>query len=73
MSTADLINIQNMTAHREGLLQTWLNFGDLQCETAGQQQHFTLPGIPRPSEALAEVDQARALRPYLEVQNESQA
>lgn len=59
MVTADLVNIQDISAHREGLLQTWLNFGNLECETAGERHHFTLAGIPRPSDALAEVDQAR--------------
>ena len=59
MVTADLVNIQDISAHREGLLQTWLNFGDLECETAGERHHFTLAGIPRPSDALAEVDRAR--------------
>ena len=59
MVTADLVNIQNILAHREGLFQTWLNFGDLECETAGERQRFILAGIPRPSDALAEVDRAR--------------
>jgi hypothetical protein len=59
MVTADLVNIQNISANREGLFQTWLNFGDLECETAGERQRFTLAGIPSPSDALAEVDRAR--------------
>ncbi len=59
MVTADLVNIQDISAHREGLFQTWLDFGDLECETAGERQRFTLAGIPRPSEALAELDRAR--------------
>lgn len=59
MATADLVNIQDISVHREGLLQTLLNFGDVACETAGERQQFTLVGIPRPSESLAELDRAR--------------
>ena len=59
LATADLVNIQDISVHREGLLQTLLNFGNVACETAGEQQHFTLSGIPKPSESLAELDRAR--------------
>ena len=59
MATADLVNIQDISVDRKGLLQTLLNFGDVACETAGERQQFTLAGIPRPSESLAELDRAR--------------
>lgn len=59
MASTDLQNIQNISITREGVLQTWLDFGDVACETAGTRQVFLLAGIPRPSQVLAEVHMAR--------------
>ena len=35
VSTADLVNIQDMTIRRNGLLKTMLDYGDVVCQTAG--------------------------------------
>lgn len=59
MSSADLIDVEDMRIIREGLLPTMLNFGDVQCQTAGVQQNFVLSRIPNPARVLTIVDAAR--------------
>jgi hypothetical protein len=58
--SADLINIEDMTISKSGFWQTIGNFGDLRCETAGEESHFILHGIPNPTSVLDVVDAARA-------------
>ena len=59
VATADLVNLQDMTVRRAGLLQTMLDFGDVVCQTAAEQQEFRLVGIPHPREVQAIVDRER--------------
>lgn len=59
ISAADLIQIEDMSVIRSGLLQTMFNFGDPRCQTAGVQQHEVLLEIPAPADALGIVDAAR--------------
>ena len=61
LSTADLVNIQDMTVERSGLFGTMLNFGDVVCETAsaGGQREFRLAGIPHPQDVQLLVDRER--------------
>jgi len=59
MSSADLVDVQDMRVVRHGFLQTALNFGDVRCQTAGEVPNFVLDGIPDPKRVLAVVDAAR--------------
>ncbi|MEX0750946.1 MAG: PH domain-containing protein, partial [Dehalococcoidia bacterium] len=60
LSTADLVNVQDMTVERSGLLQTTLNYGDIICQTASTSAgDFVLSGIPRPQEVQLLVDKER--------------
>jgi hypothetical protein len=59
MSTADLVDIQDMTVVRSGLLNTLFDFGDVECETAGAVPKFALRGIPHPREMQATMDHLR--------------
>ena len=59
LSTADLVNVQDMTVEREGVLQTMLDYGDIVCQTAADMQEFRLPGIPKPREVQLLVDRER--------------
>ena len=59
VATADLVNVQDMTVERRGLLQTVLDYGDIVCQTAAEQQVFRLSGIPHPRETQAVVDRER--------------
>jgi len=59
MSTADLVNIQDMTVERSGVLRTMLDYGDIICQTAADMQEFRLTGIPDPREVQLLVDRER--------------
>jgi membrane protein YdbS with pleckstrin-like domain len=59
MSTADLVDIEDMSVIRSGLLNTLFDFGDINCQTAGEVPKFSLRGIPRPREVQALVDRLR--------------
>ena len=59
MSTADLVDIEDMSVMRSGLLNTVFDFGDIDCQTAGAVRKFALRGIPRPREVQAMVDRLR--------------
>jgi len=59
LSTADLVNVQDMTVDRHGILRTLLDYGDIVCQTAAENQDFLLPGIPHPREVQALVDRER--------------
>lgn len=59
LSTADLINVQDMTVERNGLFRTLFNYGDVVCQTAAEQQEFRLIGIPHPEEVQLLVDKER--------------
>lgn len=59
VATADLVNVQDMTVERDGLLRTMFDYGDIICQTASEQQEFRLSGIPNPRETQALVDRER--------------
>jgi membrane protein YdbS with pleckstrin-like domain len=59
MSTADLVDIEDMSVIRSGLLGTMFDFGDINCQTAGEVPKFSLRGIPQPREVQALVDRLR--------------
>ena len=59
ISTADLVNIQDMTVERSGIFRTMLNYGDVICQTAADIQEFRLTGIPNPQEVQLLVDKER--------------
>ncbi len=59
VATADLVNIQDMTVERDGILRTVLDYGDIVCETAAEQEQFRLSGIPNPRAVQLLVDRER--------------
>jgi hypothetical protein len=59
MSTADLVDIEDMSVTRTGILGTLFDFGDIDCQTAGAVRKFALRGIPQPREVQALVDRLR--------------
>jgi hypothetical protein len=59
LSTADLVNVQDITVQRSGILRTVFDFGDIICQTASERQQFTLSGIPDPRSAQALIDRER--------------
>ncbi len=60
LSTADLVNVQDMTVEKKGIIPTVLNFGDVVCETAGSSgQQFRIAGIPNPQQVQLLLDKER--------------
>lgn len=59
MASADLVDVEDIRVVKQGVLNTVLNFGDVQCQTAGEVPNFILDGIPDPARTLAIVDAAR--------------
>jgi hypothetical protein len=59
MSSADLVDVEDINVVRHGVLHTIFNFGDVRCQTAGEVPNFILAGIPKPAEVLATIDAAR--------------
>lgn len=59
LASTDLINVEDMSVEKNGVLATMFNFGNLRCQTAGVEDNFILNGIPEPSKMLSVVDSAR--------------
>lgn len=78
MSTADLVQIQDISIERNGMLQSMFDFGDILCQTAGEVPHFSFRAVPNPRaigatlerESLAAKGRARGLSPIADAPTE---
>jgi hypothetical protein len=59
ISTADLVNVQDMSVERTGILRTMLDYGDIICKTASGDMDFDITGVPKPRDTQALVDRER--------------
>lgn len=59
LSSADLVNVEDMSIQKAGIFPTVFNYGDLLAQTAGAREKFVLSGIPEPASVLALVDRYR--------------
>jgi hypothetical protein len=59
VSSADLVNIQDLSVNRHGILATSFDYGDINCQTASSTEKFSLAGIPHPREVQALIDRER--------------
>jgi hypothetical protein len=59
VSSADLINVQDIAVRKSGLLQAIFDFGDVVCQTAGTEGRFVLSAVPHPAEVLGIIDRTR--------------
>ncbi|MGE0057624.1 MAG: hypothetical protein AB7P33_01705 [Dehalococcoidia bacterium] len=59
VSSADLVNVQDISVSRRGILQSALNFGDIACQTSGARDVFLLTGLPDPTATQALIDKER--------------
>lgn len=50
ISEQSLLRVQDVSARQYGFFQTYLNYGNLYIETAGEQPNFELHNIPRPND-----------------------
>ena len=59
VSSADLVNVQDLSVKKSGLLQTLFNFGDVVCQTAGADTRFVLSNVPQPTDVMRVIDGTR--------------
>lgn len=59
LTSADLIDIVDTSVNRSGILRTLFDYGDIECETAGERHNLSLAAIPRPRETHAIIDRER--------------
>jgi len=59
VSSADLVNVQDISIERVGIIPTTLDFGDIVCQTSGSRDVFRLTGLPDPRQTQALIDQER--------------
>jgi len=59
VGTADLVNVQDMSIEKSGIIATLLDFGDVVCQTAGTGQQFRIAGVPDPRAVQLLVDKER--------------
>jgi len=50
LSTFRLENVQDITAESNGMIQTFLGFGTIHVQTAGEDRDFIMRGVPKPFE-----------------------
>lgn len=51
VSEQDLIRIQDVKVKKQGIFQTFFDFGDVFIQTAGEAPNFNFSSIPKPNEA----------------------
>ncbi len=49
-SELDLTSVQDVTSETSGVIETIFQFGDVQIETAGEQEHFEFRHVPNPEQ-----------------------
>ena len=59
VATADLVNVQDMSIEKDGIIPSILGFGDVVCQTAGTGQQFRITGVPDPEAVQLLVDKER--------------
>jgi hypothetical protein len=59
VSTADLVNLQDINVEKRGFTSTMLNYGDVVCKTASSGEGFTIGGVPNPEEVQRLIDGER--------------
>jgi uncharacterized membrane protein YdbT with pleckstrin-like domain len=55
VSQLELGKIQDVASKQSGAMQTFLNFGNVEIQSAGELPNFTLKKIPRPNECAQEI------------------
>ena len=58
-SSTDLINVQDISVRKRGVMASIFNFGDVLCQTASAQGAFTFRGVAEPAELMELLDRLR--------------
>lgn len=59
ISSAELVNILDMTIRQRGIIANTFNFGDVECQTAGSSRVFAMRGVDNPPNILNLIDSTR--------------
>jgi hypothetical protein len=59
LSTADLVNVQDIKVNKSGIVASLLNFGNVDCQTAASGERFNITGIARPEDLQFLIDKER--------------
>ncbi|MCO6453165.1 MAG: hypothetical protein J5I90_20460 [Caldilineales bacterium] len=59
VSSADLINVQDISTSKNGVFATLFDFGDVRCQTASASQGFVIRGVSKPNHVLDMIDEQR--------------
>lgn len=59
VSEISMANVEDVTAHRQGILATLFNYGRLHIETAGEQNNYDFLYCPNPSAYAKTIQDAR--------------
>lgn len=49
ISSTSLDRVQDVSAEASGMMETFLHYGNVHVQTAGEEQEFTLHGLPNPN------------------------
>lgn len=63
VSELDNDRIQDVSAHTNGFLETFLDFGNVTVQTAGSDKHFVFYKVPRPEEVKNIIMEMAETRP----------
>jgi len=63
ISELHMIRIQDVSVQTEGVIQTFLKFGDLQIQTAGAEEKFKFSQIPNPEAVKDEIMKLASVSP----------
>lgn len=53
MSTADLVEVEDISTSINGVLASLFDYGDIECQTAGEVRHFVFAQVPHPKQIAA--------------------
>lgn len=53
MSTADLVEVEDISTSINGVFASLFDFGDIECQTAGEVRHFTFAEVSHPRQIAA--------------------
>lgn len=59
VSEVSMANVEDVTAHQKGILQTLFNYGRVHIETAGEQNNYDFVFCPNPSAYAKAIQDAR--------------
>lgn len=61
VSEVSMANVEDVTAHQKGILQTFFNYGRVHIETAGEQNNYDFIYCPNPNAYAKAIQDARVV------------